>query len=73
MTTKIEYRVRPVTRYVVTRYTESEDADGCGSFSSECLGEFDHEPHANEVGSRLAEADGASFVGILHDGHTAPR
>lgn len=39
----IEYRVRPVTRYVVTRFeSESDGPDGRSSTGSECLGEFDN-------------------------------
>lgn len=49
---KIEYRVRPVTRYVVTRY--EEDGRGAGS---EPKGEFDNYETAYAVGYALAQSD----------------
>jgi hypothetical protein len=50
----VEFRVRPVTRYVVTRYSQSEMGAGPDgqmrySASLETLGEFDNEEYANEV------------------------
>lgn len=38
---RVEYRVRPVTRYIVTRFESADRA--CGS---ESLGEFDNESGA---------------------------
>lgn len=46
---KIEYRVRPVTRYVVTRYHQNGSLAGV-----EGKGEFDNESTAYEVGYALA-------------------
>lgn len=43
---KVEIRVRPVTRYVVTRYTEEHHEAGGVSAGSECLGEFSNETNA---------------------------
>ncbi len=40
----VEYRVRSVTRYLVTRYEESEN-----SASSESMGEFDNEVKASNA------------------------
>lgn len=40
----IEYRVRPVTRYIVTRYYTEDDSCGC-----EALGEFDSEAMADRA------------------------
>lgn len=40
MAQKIEYRVRPVTRYIVTRFETGEDCGGveqCGEFANEDL------------------------------------
>lgn len=37
-----EFRVRPVTRYVVTKFTQ-EDYGVAGGCGSECLGEFQNE------------------------------
>lgn len=50
----VEYKVRPVTRYIVTRY-ESGDEQGKGSCS--CHGEFDSVYVANEVGYALCRAE----------------
>jgi hypothetical protein len=47
----VEYRVRPVVRYVVTRYTEYPEMNATGS--SERLGEFDSESYAETVASAL--------------------
>ncbi len=51
---KIEYRVRPVTRYVVTRYHETDDGrtGGC-----ETRGEFDSEAVAHDVAYALCKAE----------------
>ena len=48
----IEYRVRPVTRYVVTRY---QSVDSCGSV--ETRGEFDNEQSAYDVAYALCKTD----------------
>jgi hypothetical protein len=55
MDTKIEYRVRPVTRYVVTRYESSGGSESCGSVVGK--GEYDNPDIAYEVGYALAKAD----------------
>jgi len=49
---KIEYRVRPVTRYIVTRY--HNEGDG-GSAGVETKGEFDNADIAYEVGYALCK------------------
>ena len=49
---KVEYKVRPVTRYVVTKYTQSSQ-----STSSENLGEFPNVGRANMVAHSLAETE----------------
>lgn len=53
---KIEYRVRPVTRFVVTRFhqmtTDKGDSAGC-----ETRGEFDNFDTAHAVAYALADAD----------------
>lgn len=56
--TKIEYRVRPVTRYVVTRYCERSDDSGepvCAS--SEARGEFDNADRAHDVAYALCRSE----------------
>lgn len=52
---KIEYRVRPVTRYIVSRF---EERDGGGtSGSSRQQGEYDNADVAYQVGYALAKAE----------------
>jgi hypothetical protein len=51
---KIEYRVRPVTRYIVTRY---EEGDGGRSGASTSHGEFDNPIMAFEVAYALCKAE----------------
>jgi hypothetical protein len=55
----IEYRVRPVIRYVVTRY-ESEPETGSGGVST--MGEFDHQEYANQVSRALGTLDQAKVT-----------
>lgn len=57
MQTFVEYRVRPVTRYVVTRFERQESDDGnCGTCASVAeKGEFDNTKIAYEVGYALAK------------------
>ena len=56
--TKIQYRVRPVTRYNLTRYESGENSGSCGS-----VAEFDNWEEANKVAKALAAVtDGASYV-----------
>jgi hypothetical protein len=50
--TKVEYRVRPITRFVVTRYHEEERGAGC-----ETKGEYDNANVAFEVGYALCKAE----------------
>lgn len=59
-----EYRVRPVTRYIVTRYTRGPaDSSGfCSAVSEEC-GEFYDEARADDVaGAMFARAQSAGIV-----------
>ena len=65
MDTFIEYRVRPVTRYIVTRY-EQQRSENCGGLPSEKTigsvgsvgnGEFDNADTAYAVAYALARAD----------------
>lgn len=50
----IEYRLRPVTRYVITRY-ESQSENGTGSVRG--IGEYDNQDIAYEVGYALCRAE----------------
>jgi hypothetical protein len=51
----IEYRVRPVTRYVVTKYESDGIPQGCTSIRT--LGEYDNQMVAQEVGYALCKAE----------------
>lgn len=53
---KIEYRVRPVTRYVVTRY-EQLDNGASNSGGSSVIGEYDNAEKAYEVGYAVCKAE----------------
>lgn len=53
---RIEYRVRPVTRYIVTRF-ESVDHDAKSEASLCGKGEYDNEITAYEVGYALCKAE----------------
>lgn len=54
---KIEYRVRPITRYIVTRYERQDHENGKCSGSSSGHGEFDNEETAYQVAYALARAE----------------
>ena len=54
---KIEYRVRPVGRYIVTRYEREVHEDGTCSGGCSSLGEFDNAETAYQVGYALAKAE----------------
>jgi hypothetical protein len=53
---KIEYRVRPVTRYHVTRFEESDDGRS-GPTGSSGKGEYANEQTAYEVAYALARQE----------------
>lgn len=53
----IEYRVRPVTRYIVTRFERQDDNNGLCSGGSEGCGEFDREDSAEKIAMALANAE----------------
>lgn len=57
-TTKTEYRVIPVARYHVTRYTESDD--GCRAVES--LGEFPNKASAEETAKAHAAYTGGEVT-----------
>lgn len=64
---KIGYRVRPVTRYSVTRWHDEETLDGLCSGGSECCGEFDRADMADKVASALANQEPAGRVTLQCD------
>lgn len=49
---QVEYRVRPVTRYIVTRYHSEGSLSGC-----ETKGEYDSPEVAYQVGYALAKEE----------------
>jgi hypothetical protein len=69
--TLIEYRVRPVTRYIVTRfegYASNVEGGAAGGSGSVCgRGEFDNAETAYEVGYALAKADHARMGWPIDD------
>jgi hypothetical protein len=62
MELKVEIRVRPVTRYIVTRYYQeyNEDSERGGAGSS-AVGEFDNETDANRVAEAVASCEPAGI------------
>lgn len=62
-----EFRVRAVTRYVVTHYYNDNQVteDGrCGAVGCGPLGEFDHLEYATKVGQAMAASiPGGKFLG----------
>lgn len=54
---KTEYQVRPVTRYIVTRY--ATDADNA---SSSLVGEFDSGQQADQVADAMVAKDKAGGI-----------
>jgi uncharacterized protein YtpQ (UPF0354 family) len=49
---QVEYRVRPVVRYVVTHWYDFGNTGGCGP-----VGEFDNEQAAERVAAALSATD----------------
>ena len=54
---KIEYRVRPVTRYIVTRFETKSDDRGSSEGGSSQLGEFDNATTAYAVGYACCKSE----------------
>jgi len=54
---KIEYRVRPVTRFIITRYEGTTDEDGNSDGSVAGRGEYDNADTAFEVAYALCKAE----------------
>lgn len=59
----VEYRVRPVMRYIVTRYESNGPAAACGP-----CGEYDSEDMAYEVGYALCKAEHERLGWPMGDG-----
>lgn len=62
----VEYKIRPVTRYIVTRYSETNGPGGKDAGSS-CKGEFDNAETAYQVGYALADRDRETLGYVLDD------
>lgn len=62
---KVEYRVRQVTRYVVTRWSKADD--DTKSHGASIKGEYDNEQIAYEVGYALAKEEHARLGYPLGD------
>ena len=54
---KVEYRVRPITRYIVTRWHEETDDQGRHLGGSDTRGEYDNAEVAYEVAYALCKAE----------------
>jgi hypothetical protein len=53
----IEYKIRPVTRFVVTRYSDDLDPNGKNHPSSDVKGVFDNFSIAYNIGYALAREE----------------
>lgn len=59
----VEYRVRPVTRYIITRFHSETTPTGGGQVGSEMLGEFDNQVKAELIAQALVEKEvGAKYI-----------
>lgn len=70
----IEYRVRPVTRYIVTRYYSEILPNGTGCGGCESIGgEFDNMEQANKVAKAMSSLEPEAVCFQLADpGSTHP-
>lgn len=59
----IEYRVRPVTRYIITRYHNETSPTGGSTGGVETLGEFDNQVKAELIAQALTGMEsGAKYI-----------
>lgn len=65
MTKTVEYRVRPVTRYHVTRFESEDNPSGAGRAGCESLGEYDNESQAFKVSNALSDLEIKMFYGDI--------
>ena len=56
----VEYRVRKVDRFIITRYTHETTPTGGSSGGCETLGEFDNALKAEVIAQALAKSDEGS-------------
>lgn len=60
---KTEYQVRPVTRYIVTRFkADGAEDGGCRGMSSEAIGEFANGQQADLVADAMVAKDQADGI-----------
>lgn len=65
MTKTVEYRVRPVIRYHVTRFESEIHENGSASGGCESLGEFDNESQAYKISNALSDLEIKMFYGDI--------
>ncbi|MEN5063578.1 hypothetical protein [Achromobacter aegrifaciens] len=59
----VEYQVRPVTRYIITRYHNETTPTGDASGGVETIGEFDNQVKAELIARALVEKEvGAKYI-----------
>ena len=61
MSNVIEYRVRPVTRFIITRYHRSSDDNGRSEAGSELCGLFESAYQANRIAKALHSSEDGSL------------
>lgn len=57
MNKEVEYRVRPVTRYIITRYHSEQMPNGLYHAGCETIGSFDNQTQAEQVANALSKAE----------------
>lgn len=62
MSTTIEYRVRPVVRYIVTRFSSTSHDNGKSQAGSQVCGEFDNADMANTVANAMSATEPGSVA-----------
>lgn len=74
MPTVIEYRVRPVTRYLVTRFIKYDEAPALGmpgGVGSSVMGEFENEAFAAMVADAFSKTD-PCVNRVVYEPHEPP-
>jgi hypothetical protein len=64
---EVEYRVRPVTRFVVTRWYHEDQEGGRQNGGSEVCGEFENMQRANKVCEALAAQEPEAEAHTMHE------
>lgn len=63
----VQYKVRPVTRFVVTRFHSTEEEDGTFSGGSGTLGEFDCFAYAYQAANAMAKEERQELGDMVDD------